>query len=199
MNKTQKFLVAAIAVAAGLHFVGWSDHRVRNYEIMPDMLTSVPYGSFDANPNFPDGKTAQQPIEGTIARGFTPLHSRGLVLDTMRPWKEMSEAQRGAWDALAAPVPVNPVVGESDVARGREVFQAICSTCHGAGGAGDGRATKRGVPPPPALSAQGAVAMSDGRIYRIITAGQGNMAPHAAQVARADRWRVVRYVRSLQK
>ena len=194
MNKTQKALVAAIVVAAGLHFVGWSDNRVRNYEIMPDMLTSVPYGSFDANPNFPDGKTAQAPIEGTIARGFAPLHSRGLVLDLARPWKELSAAQRGAWDAFAA-----PEAAEGDVARGREVFQAICATCHGAGGAGDGLATKRGVPPPPALSAQGAVGMSDGQIFRIITAGQGNMAPHAAQVARVDRWRVVRYVRSLQK
>ena len=51
---------------------------------------------------------------------------------------------------------------------------------------------------PPALFAQGAIDMSDGQMFRIITAGQGNMAPHATQVARADRWRVIRFVRSLQ-
>ena len=55
MNLPQKILVAAIMIVAALHFVGWTDHRERNYEIMPDMLTSVPYGSFDANPNFADG------------------------------------------------------------------------------------------------------------------------------------------------
>jgi mono/diheme cytochrome c family protein len=194
MNTTQKSLVLAIAIVAALHFVGWSDHRVRNYEVMPDMVTSVPYGSLDANPNFADGKTAQAPVEGTIARGFAPLQGSGLLLDTTSDWKAMSEAQRRAWDAYAM-----PAGAEDDPARGRAVFQAICATCHGAGGAGDGKATKRGVPPPPSLAAEGAVALSDGRIFRIITVGQGNMAPHAAQVARADRWRVVRYVRSLQK
>ena len=194
MNFTQKSLLAGIVVATLLHFVGWTNRTERNYEVMPEMLTSIPYGSFDANPNFPDGKTAQAPIEGTVARGFLPLHSAGLVLDVARPWKEMTDAQRGAWDAFAA-----PPVGEGALARGREVFQGICAACHGAGGAGDGKATKAGVPPPPPLAAQGAREMSDGRLFRIITAGQGNMAPHAAQVARADRWRVVRYIRSLQK
>ena len=58
--------------------------------------------------------------------------------------------------------------------------------------------TKRGVPPPPALDGDGTKAMSDGRLFRIITAGQGNMAPHAVQVGRDDRWRVVRFIRSLQ-
>jgi len=194
MNTTQKALVLAILVVAALHFVGWSDYRVRNYEIMPDMLVSVPYGSLDANPNFPDGKTAQTPVEGTIARGFPPLQGSGVLLDTGSEWKTLDGTQQRAWDAY-----VMPTAADGDLARGREVFQAICATCHGSGGAGDGKVTKRGVPPPPSLAAEGAIAMSDGRLFRIVTAGQGNMAPHAAQVARADRWRVVRYIRSLQK
>ena len=194
MNTTQKLLTVAIVVAAALHFVGGAEPDRRNYEIMPDMLVSVPYGAFDPNPNFEDGKTAQAPIAGTIARGFAPLHSNGLVLDTTRAWKELGAAQQAAWDSYAAPEPK-----DSDLPRGREVFASVCAACHGSGGAGDGAATKRGVPPPPPLSAEGATAMSDGRLFRIITVGQGNMASHAAQVARADRWRVVRFVRTLQK
>jgi len=198
MNLTQKALVAAIALGVALHFVGGADPSQRNYEIMPDMLTSIPYGSQDANPNFADGKTAQPPIPGTIARGFAPLTAKGVVLDTRLEWKELGSDQRAAWDALAAPKPDAASVG-AELARGREVFQAKCAICHGPGAAGDGAVTKRGVPPPPPLFAEGARTMSDGHLYRIITVGQGNMAPHASQVKREDRWRVVRFIRSLQK
>ena len=116
------------------------------------------------------------------------------MLDTVRPWKELDAVQQKAWDAFRG-----PENADGDLARGREVFSSVCTTCHGPGGAGDGKATKRGVPPPPSLAAKGAVDMSDGHLFRIITAGQGNMAPHGAQVARADRWRVVRFIRSLQQ
>jgi len=193
MTSTQRVLLFAILLAAALHFPSWSDHRKRNWEVMLDMLESIPYGPLDENPNFPDGKTARPPIEGTIARGFAPLVSNGLVLDVECDWKDLEAAQAAAWDALAPPKPA-----DGDLARGAAVFAAICATCHGPSGAGDGAVTKRGVPPPPPLFAEGARGMSDGRLYRIITAGQGNMAPHAAQVARADRWRVVRFVRTLQ-
>ncbi|MHC4937931.1 MAG: c-type cytochrome [Planctomycetota bacterium] len=191
MNGNQRLLLFAILIFGMLHYLGWSEHDQRNYEVMPDMYESVPYGSLDANPNFADGKTAQAPIEGTIARGFAPMQANGILLDVTRDWKDLDATQQAAWNGFAGPE-------ETDPERGREVFEAICATCHGDGGGGDGPATKRGVPPPPALFAQGAMDMSDGRMYRIITAGQGNMASHATQVSRADRWRVIRFVRSLQ-
>ena len=40
--------------------------------------------------------------------------------------------------------------------------------------------------------------MKDGRIYHIITNGQGNMPSFATQVTRNDRWRVIAYIRSVQ-
>jgi mono/diheme cytochrome c family protein len=198
MNRTQKALIAAIVIGVALHFVGGADASVRNYEIMPEMHTSIPYGSQDANPNFADGMTARAPIPGTIARGFAPLTAKGVVLNTRLEWKELGSEQQKAWDALPAPKSDAAIAGV-ELARGREVLQAKCAVCHGPGAVGDGSVTKRGVPPPPPLFAAGAKAMSDGHLYRIITVGQGNMAPHASQVARADRWRVVRFIRSLQK
>ncbi len=198
MNRTQKVLAVAIVVVAALHFVGVNDHRVRNFEVLPEMLTSIPYDAQAENENFPDGKTIQPPVPGTIARGFLPLSSRGLLLDTTREWKQLPAAQQDAWNALAAPA-VPEQRSAAELSRGREVFQAICATCHGAGGAGDGPVTKRGVPPPPSLLLPGSAEKSDGHMFRIITVGQGNMAAHAAQVTRVDRWRAIRYVRTLQK
>ena len=58
---------------------------------------------------------------------------------------------------------------------------------------------KLGVPPPPSLLGESALQMADGRMYHIITFGQGNMAAYAAQVERDDRWRVISYVRQLQQ
>lgn len=193
MTTLQKTLALAIVVVILLHFVGDSDLRQRNYEVMPEMFFSIPYGAFDPNPNFADGKTAHPPVPGTIAQGHAPLAAEGVLLDTTREWKDLPGGQQAAWNAFEAPEPA-----ETDLARGREVFSVICITCHGPGGAGDGKVTKRGVPPPPSLAGDGAKAMSDGRLFRIITAGQGNMAPHAVQVSRDNRWRVIRFVRSLQ-
>jgi len=193
VTAADRLLVAAILLASVLHVAGGGRQDRRNYEVMPDMLESVPYGPFDANPNFPDGKTARPPIPGTVARGMPALAHGGSLLDVTRDWKELATEQRAAWDELPA-----PTEQPDDLARGRAIFGRICATCHGPAGLGDGLSTKRGVPPPPSLAAAGAREMSDGRIFRIITAGQGNMAAHAVQVARADRWRVVRFVRSLQ-
>jgi len=199
MTTLQKALAFAIIVVVVLHFVGDLEPGERNFEIMPEMFFSVPYGPFDPNPNFEDGKTARDPVAGTIAFGHPPLASKGLLLDTKTEWKELGADQQAAWDAFAAPKPDSDAKpGGGGLARGRAVFATVCTGCHGPGGAGDGKSTKRGVPPPPSLAAEGASKMSDGHLFRIITAGQGNMASHAVQVPRAERWRVVRFIRSLQ-
>jgi mono/diheme cytochrome c family protein len=188
MTPGQKFFLGAILVAALLHFVDVHDHTRRNFEFLPEMVDSVPYDPQDENPNFADGMTLRTPPDGTIARGFLPLG-----LETRGEWKELTAADQAAWDALKM-----PEAKEGDAERGRKVFTSVCAACHGANGTGGAESTKRGVPPPPSLAADGAKQMSDGRLLRIIVAGQANMPSHAAQVARADRWRVIRHVRSLQ-
>ena len=66
--KLNLFLLAVLValVAANL---GLSDNPTRrNWEAMPEMVRTIAYKSFTANPNFPDGKTLQLPPEGTIPR-----------------------------------------------------------------------------------------------------------------------------------
>ncbi len=41
--------------------------------------------------------------------------------------------------------------------------------------------------------------MPDGQMYHLITLGQKNMASYATQVQRDDRWKVIRYIRTLQE
>lgn len=178
------FLFLVLLGAIALHWVFVPNNRVRNYEILPEMLHSVAYESQGENPNFSDGKTLQPPVSGTISRGLKPLPYKNTTEDAVLAGKELK----------------NPFKEEpAAIKRGAFIFQNYCTMCHGPSGAGDGTVTKRGVPPPPSLKAENAKNLPDGQIFHIITYGQGNMASHANQISREDRWKTVLYLRNLQK
>ena len=198
MTHLQKLLATLLVLGVIAHFIEPRDKSRRNFEFLPEMVESPSYRAQDANENFPDGKTAQLPPAGAVARGFLPLHDGADLLDATTEWKQLSPKAQDAWNRYPAPK-VSKDHAEAYAREGGAVFQTVCATCHGATGAGDGAVTRRGVPPPPSLTADAAKQMSDGRLFRIITAGQGNMAAHAAQVTRADRWKVIAHIRRLQK
>jgi mono/diheme cytochrome c family protein len=176
-------LVVLALLAAANWAVDWNA-AIPNGVFLPEMVRSVPYDSFAPNPVFPDGKTLQQPVQGTISREFLPLHFEATEKDLARAGEEL----------------LNPysVEDETAVTRGAEVFQRICTPCHGPGGNGDGLVAQRGYPPPPSLLAEIALNLRDGQIFHIVTYGKGNMPSHAAQVSREDRWKVILHIRSLQ-
>ena len=177
-------LLALVALTAAANWaVDWNAASP-NTEFLPAMVRSVPHDSFSANPVFADGKTLQQPVWGTIPRGFLPLHYEATEEDLARAGQELQ----------------NPysIEDKEAVARGAEQFQRTCTPCHGPGGAGDGAVAQRGYPPPPSLLAENAVNLRDGQIFHIVTYGKGNMPPHAGQISREDRWKVILHIRSLQ-
>lgn len=61
-------LAAAFAVSVGGNFLLRHDWSRPNADFLPEMVYAVAYDSFTPNPNFPDGKTLQKPVEGTVAR-----------------------------------------------------------------------------------------------------------------------------------
>ena len=66
-------LVATVAANLGIN----DNPARRNVEAMPEMVRTIAYKSFTANPSFDDGKTLQLPPEGTIPRsGADPLVRR---------------------------------------------------------------------------------------------------------------------------
>ena len=177
-------LFIALVATVGLNWVAGRDLSRPNVEFLPEMVHSVPYDAFDPSPVFADGKTLQQPVEGTIVRGSQPIHYAATPEDALRAGREL----------------VNPYAPDAQDARdaGASVYSAFCQHCHGAQGAGDGPVSKRGFPPPPALSTPKADSMSDGQMFHILTYGQGNMPSHAPQLVPDDRWKVILHVRTLQ-
>jgi mono/diheme cytochrome c family protein len=95
----------------------------------------------------------------------------------------------------------NPLAPDDAAAlkRGREIYTTMCVVCHDAGGNGQGLVVQRGMLPPPSLHGARAKGIQDGEMFHILSFGQGNMASFAAQIEPDDRWKVIRYVRELQK
>jgi mono/diheme cytochrome c family protein len=66
--KLNLFLLTVLVALVAANF-GLTDNPThRNWEAMPEMVRTIAYKSFTANPNFADGKTLQLPPEGTIPR-----------------------------------------------------------------------------------------------------------------------------------
>ena len=149
------------------------------------MVRSAAFESFSANPNFADGKTLQLPPENTIARGSRVARYLATEADAIRAGAELT----------------NPVKAEDLQAlnHGASRFQVFCVPCHGASGRGDGAVVLRGYPAPPPLHGDKTVALPDGRVFHIITFGQKNMPGYASQISEQDRWKIIAYVRSLQR
>jgi mono/diheme cytochrome c family protein len=99
---------------------------------------------------------------------------------------------------LRNPLPVNRSVIDS----GETLYEANCAACHGSKGAGDGPAAA-GMSPPPAnlrWTVQRPIA-SDGYLMWAISDGgaqlRTGMPAFAGALSEQDRWRIIRYLRSL--
>jgi mono/diheme cytochrome c family protein len=100
---------------------------------------------------------------------------------------------------LAARTLKNPYdSSEAIVKQGEVLYQKFCLHCHGETGQGDGEVGKRlaGVPP---YNSQRLKNVSGGYIFHVITHGKGRMGAHGSIVNQEERWKIVRYVQTLQK
>lgn len=178
-------LLIAFIGTVGLNWYGAPDLGRRNFEYFTNMARSARYNGFSPNPNFPDGKTLQQPVPGTIPRGYHPLHLVATKEDAIRAGEELQ----------------NPFATSDTraVERGQLVFANFCQPCHGPGGKGDGPVALRGFPAPPSLLAARARNLKDGQIFHILSVGQGNMPSYASQISQEERWKVILYLRRLQE
>jgi len=188
MSGWAKLNWALSVVVIGVLALNWgleSDPTQRNFDFLPGMVTAVAYESFTANPVLAGDMTMQTPPPGTIPRQRLPLHYEATPEDAQRAGLELE----------------NPFAGDDAgaVARGEFVFNTYCQLCHGASGVGDGPVASRGFPTPASLLAPNARSIADGRIFHVVTHGQGNMPGHASQIEPEDRWKVTLWVRHLQQ
>jgi len=64
---------------------------------------------------------------------------------------------------------------------------------------GDGATvTAGGHPPPPAYNSAALINLPEGKMFHTITYGKNLMGSHASQLNVEERWKVIRYVQTLQ-
>ncbi|MFH1568051.1 MAG: cytochrome c [Gemmatimonadota bacterium] len=162
----------ALAVAA---LVGGCDLR----QAMYDQEKVEP---LEASAFFTDGRSARDPVPGTVARGQLRLDS-GLYTGKVN----------GAY-LTVSPVAVDHALLE----RGRERYEIYCSPCHDRTGRGNGMVVQRGFKQPPSYHDERLREVPIGYLYDVITNGFGAMYGYASRLAVPDRWAVAGYVRALQ-
>ena len=152
---------------------------------MQGMLVSVPADPWEQSTVLPGGENLLHPPDGTVPYGAPKV--------VFGPTKE--EAAR------AGRILTNPIAPDAKaLRRGQVVFETFCRVCHGPTGQGDGPVIGAGrMPNPPVLVSGRATQLPDGHIFHVVTYGQGLMASYATQIRPADRWRVIHYVRKLQR
>ena len=182
MRSAKLYSVVVLLLVVVLSGCGAAGDR-RTTKFLPDMLEPVPYEAYDTSSLTADGKMLMLPPEGTLPIDRRPFPYGVEETDAIRAGEE-----------LVNPRPASPEV----LARGQQVFEKTCAVCHGTGGIGDGPIIGR-FPNPPNLTAEHARMYPDGRIFHVITRGQGLMPSHAVQVLPEDRWAVIHHVRTLQR
>jgi mono/diheme cytochrome c family protein len=163
------------------------DRRTTGWDYAGDLIKSPAYESYTPNPNFPDGKTMQPPVAGTIPRGFMPY-----------AFKKTDEDR-----ALAAKTLVNELESTpANLERGKVAYGIYCIHCHGEKGDGKGSlfVNKKFNYPPGNLLSEKMRANPEADIYHVITVGWGIMGEHGSMIQPGDRWKIAMYIKQeLQK
>lgn len=185
MKKTTLLSLSKLGVVAlSIFVVACSpDPQSPGIEYMPDMYRTPALEPYSGNTNYADSMEARQPAEGSIARGYLPY---GLPNN--------NEGYEKAGALLKNPYPMN----EDVLADGKEIYTKFCVHCHGKEGAGDGPTVAAGHPPPPAYNSAALAGLVEGKMFHSITYGKNLMGPHSSQLSVDERWKVIRYVQTLQ-
>lgn len=162
-------------------------------EYMPDMYRSTSYESNSINVNFTDSMTNRTPVSGTISQGAVPNSAYGMNNEPY-PYKNDNEGYELAGQNLKAPFAANADIIE----EGKIIYGKYCKHCHGENGAGDGKMVQNEkFPPPPSYSGP-LKNLPEGKMFHTLQYGKGLMGSHASQLSKEERWKVIRYVQTLQ-
>ena len=136
---------------------------------------------YNSNPYNPYGMTMRDPVPNTVKRSsYLPYR---IPKDSLE---------------LAALIK-NPLATTEEVLKeGKVLYTRYCIHCHGEKGMGDGLVgiAYKGVT---AYNSRAVKNKSEGEIFHVITHGKGRMWAHGSQVSIENRWKIVKYVQTLQK
>lgn len=216
-------LVLAFSAAVVLASCGASGDN-QGLEYAPNMYHSVAYepytqivdedaGWYFTSIEYPDGHS-----EFFNSNKFNPnrmnmrLPAPNTVKRNGRGWLPYRLGKDSL--AYAARAIKNPLDSTAAlIAEGKILYDIYCEHCHGAKGTGDGKvgAGVKVEEPGKGMVEKGAYngvanltgdalkGISEGHIFHVITHGKGLMWAHGSQISVEDRWKIAKFVKTLQK
>lgn len=195
-------------------------------EYAPNMYHSVPYDPFTQITDWDAGRwvtSIEYPEYEQYQQGHAEYFNSNLFnqhdMNMRKPPENTVKRNANGWlpyrlpndstglrlsNQLKNPFPDSPEV----VAAGKALYEMYCEHCHGPKGAGDGKVAtgvtvegqeKSAYAGVPSYQSDALKNISEGHIFHVITYGKNLMWPHGSQVTPDDRWRIAKYVKSLQK
>lgn len=197
-----KFLKRATYLAGALMYIGLAQSCIKSeqspgYEYMPDMYRSpsieayVDYGQVrdTLHADYMQRMSARVPPEGTVPMSDNILNDMPYTIPNTLEGYEL------AGQILKSPYPQT----EEIIEEGTKIYADFCVHCHGAEGQGNGAVVEKGGhPAPPAYNSAQLINLPEGKMFHTITYGKGVMGSHASQLTKAQRWKVIAYVKTLQ-
>ena len=201
--KSLLMVLTAAVILAGCSAEGNNQGR----EYAPNMYHSVPYdpmtqvtdeeaGRWVTSIEYEDGHA-----EYFNSNKFNPhrMNMRVPPANTVKRTGNGELPYRISKDSLAYAAQTLKSPFDSTAAiQGKLLYEAYCDHCHGAKGQGDGKVADKyaGVAN---LTSDALKSITEGHIFHVITHGKGLMWPHGSQISPEDRWRIAKYVKTLQK
>lgn len=187
-------LVTAVVVISSCNEVRRDTGRI----YMPDMAYSRAYESYARRDSATFTTNAlnkgekifynNTPPSGTVKRGEE--FYRTTLTDTTGTYS-VSYAIKNPYDTIT--------MDKVQMAEAGRLFNVNCGICHGAKGGGNGPIAAAGhVGGVANLTGDAYISMSDGTMYHSITYGKGVMGSYASQITKAQRWMIIKYIRTLQ-
>lgn len=166
-----------------------------------DMDNQVRVSAQQPSPVFADGRGMRLPPAGTEVwsqKPADPHQLQGLVAATDAAGREVM--------VFADTFPPGLKVDQGLLSRGQTMYGVFCAGCHGLDGDGQGPVNQRAVElhtpgwvPAMSLHEPSVLARPTGYLFSAVTHGVRTMPAHGSQIAVADRWAIVAYVRALQR
>ena len=142
---------------------------------------------FNSNKYNPNRMNMREPAPNTVKRnkyGWLPYRQKAVPKDSI-PF-------------VTAGI-ISPLDSSASfVVDGKALYDSNCKHCHGAKGEGDGKVADK-FPGVANLKGPAYLAITEAHIFHVITRGAGLMQPHGSQINPEDRWKIARYVKTLQK
>ena len=136
-------------------------------------------GQMADQPSYKTGEIALMPASGSI-----PVAPR-------KPWA----VKVAPGIATSSPL----VVTQAVLTEGQQLYTNNCAFCHGVEGRGDGKVGEVYAPRPANFHIPRLMSAPDAHFYEVITNGYSTMPAFYKRLSPEERWRIVAYVRELQR